>query len=137
MNITLDKSSIGLISSFSASTKSKVKDMIEDNGLIIFVVEQGELFRALGKKGANVKKLSQKLNKRIKVVEYSPDVKTFIINMIYPLKVAEITQEGGIITLHGDDIKTKGLLIGRNARNLRLLERVVKRYFDVDEIKVV
>jgi N utilization substance protein A len=137
MNITYDKQSLGLLSSFASLTKAKVKDIIEEAELIIFVVEPGELFKALGKNGAHVKAISAKLNKRIKVVEYNSDMVSFIKNMIYPLKVREITQEEKIITLHDDDTKTKGLLIGRNAQNLRLLERVVQRYFEVAEIKVV
>jgi NusA-like KH domain protein len=137
MNITFDKSSLGLMSSFAAKTKANVKDVIEEQDIVIFVVGPGQLFKALGKSGANVKNLSQKLKKRIKVVEFNPDLKVFIKNNIYPVEVKEITQEGKIITLHGENVKTKSLLIGRNAQNLRQLERVVKRYFDIDEIKVV
>jgi len=137
MTITFDKSSIALISSFSSITKAKVKDVVEEKDLLIFVVEPGQLFKAIGKKGSNVKLLSQKLKKRIKVVEFNPDLKVFIRNMVYPLNVKEITQNEKIITLEGEDVKTKGLLIGRNAQNLRLLEKVVKRYFDIDEIKVI
>ena len=33
--------------------------------------------------------------------------------------------------------KTNGLIIGRNAQNLRELENVVNRYFKIKEIKVV
>jgi len=137
MNITFDKSTIALMSSFSSFTKSKVKDVIDEGELLIFIVEPGQLFKAIGKKGSNVKLLSNKFKKRIKIVEFNPEVKVFIRNMVYPLEVKEITQEGDIITLEGGDVKTKGLLIGRNAQNLRLLEKVVKRYFDITEIKVV
>jgi len=45
--------------------------------------------------------------------------------------------EMGIVTIAGPDSKTKGLLIGRNAQNLRNLEANVRRYFEVKEIKVV
>ena len=137
MNITFDKSTIALMSSFSSFTKSKVKDVIDEGELLIFIVEPGQLFKAIGKKGSNVKLLSNKFKKRIKIVEFNPEVKVFIRNMVYPLEVKEITQEGDIITLEGGDVKTKGLLIGRNAQKLRLLERVVKRYFKIEEIKVV
>jgi N utilization substance protein A len=136
MTITFDRSTIGLMSSFASITRAKVKDVVEEKELLIFIVEPGQLFKALGKKGANVKKLSHKLNKRIKVVEFNPDIEVFIRNMVYPLNIREISQTDKIVVLEGEDVKTKGLLIGRNAQNLRQLEKVVKRYFNIDEIKV-
>jgi N utilization substance protein A len=124
------------MASFEKATKAEVKDFIELEDMLIFVVQPGNLFKAIGPKGANVKRLSEKLHKRIKIVEYNPDLAMFIANMIHPLKADSIVQEGKIVTIMSDDTKTKGLLIGRNAQNLRQLEKVVKRYFDIDEIKV-
>jgi hypothetical protein len=57
--------------------------------------------------------------------------------MAHPLIVTDVTEEDGIVTIHHDDLQTKGLLIGKNAKNLRNLEKNVRRYFDVKEIKVV
>jgi len=34
------------------------------------------------------------------------------------------------------DLKTRGLLIGRNAAHLRSYEEIMKRYFPVKELKV-
>ena len=63
--------------------------------------------------------------------------------MIRPLQVDEIVedagQEGeeGIILIKSRDTRIKGLIIGRNAMNLRNLEENVKRYFKINEIRVV
>ena len=44
----------------------------------------------------------------------------------------------GEVTVHGDDEKTRGLMIGSKARNLRFTETVCRKYFpDLQEIKVV
>jgi len=136
MSIIIDKSSMQHMSSFERITHAEVKDFIELEDMLIFVVQPGQLFKAIGPKGANVRKISEKMNKRIKVVEFSPDLIGFITNMIHPLKANNIRQDGKIVIIECDDTKTKGLLIGRNAQNLRRLEKVVKRYFDIDEIKV-
>ena len=45
-------------------------------------------------------------------------------------------EEGGIVFLDPKDLKTRGLLIGRGASNLRFFEAIVKRYFPIDELKV-
>ena len=77
------------------------------------------------------------LNKKIKIVEFSPDVKQFIRNFVMPLQVNDITEEGGVINIAGPDTKTKGLLIGRDRKNLDNLKKIVSRYFKVEDIKVV
>jgi len=53
------------------------------------------------------------------------------------LERKEINVEEKIITIVGPDTKTKGLLIGRSGQNLRNYEEIVKRYFDINEIKVI
>src|SRR3989338_6682155 len=101
---------------------------------MVFVVFPGQLKFAM----KNIQRLKTKLNKKFKIVEFSEDLEQFIRNMVYPLEVIKLTQEGEIITLEGKDYKTKGLLIGRNAQNLRGLEKAVQRYFStIKEIKVV
>ncbi len=136
-----DTETLQIIGHFEKLTHVKVKDYYDHNDRLFFIIETGGLMKALGKDGANVKKLSQQLNRRLKISEFNPDIKLFIRNLIHPLKVArtEVNDpEEGIVTLYDDDMKTKGLIIGAKAQNLRFYERVVQKYFpDVKEIKVV
>jgi len=136
-----DTETLGIIKHFENLTHVKVRDFYDHNDRLWFIIETGGLMRALGKDGANVKKLSEQLNRRIKVSEYNRDVKLFIRNLIHPLKVSRTEMDDpdeGFITLYDDDVKTKGLIIGAKAQNLRFYERVVQKYFpDVKEIKVV
>jgi len=134
--IKYDQQSLQVMSFFEKVTKSKLKDFFEMDDLLIFVVQPAQLWKAVGKKGANVKRLREKFKKNIKIVEYNSDLKTFIQNMIYPLKAKSIAEDDGIIIIETDDRKTKALLIGRNAQALRGLEKAVKRYFKLDEIKI-
>jgi NusA-like KH domain protein len=136
-----DTNALQTIGIFEKLTHVRVKDFYDHNDRLIFIIETGGLMRALGKDGANVKDLSEKLKRRIKVAEYNPEVTLFIRNLIHPLKVARMeldTPSEGIITLYDSDTKTKGLIIGAKAQNLRFYERVVQKYFpNVKEIKVV
>ncbi len=127
---------LNYISFFEKVTHAEVKDCIEDEDKLIFIVMPMHLRRALGKNGSNIKQLNNELHKKIKVVEYSDDIKEFIKSLIMPLKVDDIEEDGKVIKLKSDDRRTKGLLIGKNAHNLREYEAIVKRYFDIDEIKV-
>ena len=125
---------------FETITHAKIKDFFDDpvQERLVFIVQQGELWKALGKKGATAKRLEDKFKRKIKIVEFSGDKIQFIKNMVQPLRVNDVTEDAdGIITIRHEDLQTKGLLIGRNAKNLRNLEENVRRFFEVKEIKVV
>lgn len=136
-----DNDVLQTIKAFENLTKVRVKDFYDHNDRLIFIIETGGLIRALGKDGAHVKLLSEKLRRRLKVAEFNPDLTLFIRNLIHPLKVSKTQVNDpseGIVTLYDSDTKTKGLIIGAKAQNLRFYERVVQKYFpDVKEIKVV
>ena len=134
--IKYDFNLMNYIKLFEDLTRAKLKDCIS-NEQLIFVVEEGEIGRAIGKNGSNVKRLEGILNKKIKVVEFSNDVKQFIRNFIMPLSVKDVNEENSIISIVGPDTKTKGLLIGRESKNLNNLKSVVGRYFKIEDIRIV
>ncbi|MBI3031940.1 NusA-like transcription termination signal-binding factor [Candidatus Woesearchaeota archaeon] len=138
MKIKLDLETIGLMQYFERFTGAKVKDCFTDNHeMQIFVVDQGQLFNAVGKNGVKVKALEAKLNRKLKIVEFNPELSQFIRNVLYPLKTRDIQIEDEIVTITPLDSKTRGLIIGRVAQNLRNFEAITKRYFNINEIKVV
>lgn len=136
MKIKYDINIIKYISLFESVTRAKLKDCIVDNR-VIFITNENEIGKAIGKNGNNIRKIENILKKKIKVVEFSNDVQQFIRNMIYPLQAKEIRDDDGNITITGPDTKTKALLIGRESQNLKNLKNAVKRYFPVKDIKVV
>ena len=133
--IKYDSNLMGYISLFERVTNAKLKDCIS-NERLLFIVQENQIGKAIGKGGVNIKKIEGMLKKKARVVEFNPDVKQFVKNMVYPLQV-DVELEDGIITIKGKDTKTRGLLIGRDSKNLDHLASVVKRYFDVGEMRVV
>ena len=122
---------------FERTVHTPLKDSVILDDTFFFIVPEGMVGKAVGKGGINVKKLSQKLNRKVKIVEYSQDLKKFITNILHPLKVDDITEQEGVVTLHSASRETKGLIIGRSAKNLNTLKRLVARYFqDIVDIKV-
>jgi N utilization substance protein A len=98
------------------------------------VVNFGDIGKAIGKHGVNIKKYSEMINERIKVVEFNSDSINFLKNLIMPLKVDSIERQDSIININADT-KTKALLIGRNQKNLEQYNKVLKKYFSM-EIKI-
>ncbi len=138
MKIKYDLNLMKFMSFFESLTNTKLKDcFIDKNGLLVFVVEENQIAKAIGKRGINAKNIKQKINRKIKIVEFNPHLEIFVANLISPLSAKEIKIDDKVITITGPDTKTKGLLIGRNGQNLRNYEETVKRYFDINEIKVI
>lgn len=122
---------------FETLTRATLKDCFEFNERIYFVVNEKQIGKAIGKQGKNIKLLEKTINRKIKIIEFNPHIVQFINNLIYPLKVKDIEQQDDSIVITGGDTKTKGLLIGRNSQNLKRTEKIVKRYFKIDNIKII
>lgn len=135
MKLTLD--SITHINLFENLTGAKVKDCFQDEGKLVFLVEEGNIKRALGPNNSNINKISRILKKEIKIISFSTDVCKFVANLIYPNKADGIIFEDKIITINISDTVIKGRIFGRSRENLKKIESIVKNYFDVKEIKVV
>jgi len=135
--IVYDMNIMKLMSIFETITHAKLKDCIAEDSLIIYVVKPGEMFKAIGRKGSNVKKLEQMLKKKVKIVEYNETIENFVKNLVAPAKLKDIKFEEGIITIFSVDLQSRGLIIGRDAKRLRSYESITKRYFsELKEIKV-
>lgn len=135
--IIFDQQSMQIMAMFEKMSRATIKDCIMDDNQAIFIVAQGEVGKAVGPKGANIKKMEKQLNKRVKVAEYSDDVCQFVANLCMPAKVKQVTLDGKIVKVEPADIQSRGFIIGRNASTLRKYEGIVKRYFEIDEIKVL
>jgi len=133
--IKYDSDLMKLITLFESMTGAKVRDCIA-NEKLIFVIGENEMGRAIGRNGANIKKMESMLKKKIKLVEFSNDVIQFVKNAIYPAEAAGIRNENEIITIKGKDTSSKAMLIGRERQNLNHLNGLVKRYFNIKEIRV-
>ena len=125
----LNKDLIQKINLFEKLTHARVKDVFNENGMLI-VVNFGEVGKAVGKGGVNIKKYSSMINERVKVVEYNHNPLTFLKNLIMPLKVDSMEKEDDFINVSADT-KTKGLLIGRNQKNLEGHNKIFKKYFNL------
>jgi transcription termination/antitermination protein NusA len=138
MKTKYDMQTLQLMNMFEKITRAKLKDCFTNKDKLYFIVQHGELRRALGDKKENVQKLVKATNRNIKIVEFSPNVLDFVKNVMHPLRMEDVNMEEGIITIKGTDTKTKGLMIGARAQNLRNYESIIQKYFnEIKEIKVV
>lgn len=128
-----------IMSLFETLTHTKLRDcFVDSNGLLLFFVNDVNLRRSIGKQGQNVKRLEKLLNRKIKIVGFTPHLIDFVKNLVYPWKVKEIKEENGLITITGADTHSKALLIGKNGKNAKNNLLIVQRYFNhVENLKVI
>ena len=134
--VKFDSDLMKLMTHFESVTGANVKDCIA-NDKIIFIIEGNEMGKAIGKNGANIKRVENSLKKKIKLVEFTNDVSEFVKNLVYPIEVADVKNEDGNIIIHAKDTNTKAMLIGRERKNINNLTATVKRYFNIKEAKVI
>ena len=134
--IKYDSDLIKLITLFESMSGAKVKDCIA-NEKLIFIVEENEMGRAIGKNGVTVNRLENILKKKIRLVEFSSDVLQFVRNLAYPIELQDIKEENGIVAISMKSTSAKAMLIGRERQNINHLSNIVKRYFDIKDIKII
>ncbi len=140
MKITLSKEEMQYIAVAERFTKAPIKDCVEIEDRITFIVEKGKLGKAIGRNAKNIKGLENILRKEIKFVEYDTNTKNFIINLFKPYKldnllVKDENEKTKVhVTIHQKD---KGKAIGKNGRNIKILREIAKRHHDVVELKVL
>lgn len=123
---------IQLINLFEKITRAKVKDCFTREDQVIFVIQSGDLAKALGKNSSNIIKLKELTRKQIKVIEFSDDPIRFVRSIVKPAVPESINLNNNTVEIKADSTKTKGLLIGRDSKNLQMLRTILKKYFPYD-----
>lgn len=143
MGIKISTDEIKYIGLFESMTGATVKDCIfEDNkNKIVYVVKEGDMGLAIGKNGANAQRVKETLNKPIDIIEYSDDPIKFIKNIIWPVKVKSIhvseRKDGKKIAVLDINKKDKGLVIGKEGKNIDRIKNLLKRHHNLDDIMIM
>jgi len=132
----IDNSLLQIVGVFSSMTGASIHDCCSIDDTIVFIVSPGDIRKAVGSGGAHIPRLSRVLNRKIKIVEFNSDLEKFVENLIFPLKPSRIIVKDKSVTLVPSDYRSRGLLIGRNASELRLNEAILKRLFNCESLRV-
>ncbi len=137
MKIKYDAQLMKLMAFFESATRARLKDcFIDANGILTFIVAES-IGLAIGKGGATAKKLESVLKRKIKIVAFSDNLEEFIGNLIMPLKIRGVELKEDKTVVITPEPESRGYIIGRAASSLRNYESILKRYFDIKELRVV
>jgi len=135
MKISFDAETLRMHGLFEKVTRARLKDCIIGETSIMFITGAGEAGKAIGKKGANVHKLSNMFKKDVKIIEHSPDVIEFISKYLRNPKL-KISLDGDVAVITCPDVKTKGNVYGRERSKLKELISITKRYYPISDIRI-
>ncbi len=121
-------------------TGAKANDVVQQDDGVVFVVAPGELGRAIGKQGVNIKRLREVLDKKVDIVEYDADVNAFLGRLFLPAAITGISETdvmGRKILQVRVDPEKKGLAIGKGGEKIKRARVLCNRLFGVDDVKVL
>jgi N utilization substance protein A len=141
--IKLTPEEFSYLSLFQTITTAVSRDCIIDDKMerVIFVVHKGQMGMAIGKGGTNIKQLQNAITKKIELVEYSDNPINFIknifnSNMVQDVRISE--RESGIKNaIVVVDMKKKGIVVGKDGRNVDKARILAKRYFNINNVLIL
>ncbi|MBN1432942.1 MAG: NusA-like transcription termination signal-binding factor [Methanomicrobiaceae archaeon] len=141
--IVLNERSLQLMKSFEDITGAGSRDCVidEKNERLIFVINPGDMGRAIGKSGVSIKKASDELGKKIEVVEFSNDPVQFIKNCFLPARVISVdiseNEEGEFEALIDVEEEDMGIAIGKGGKNIFKANKLAERQHDISSVQII
>ena len=137
--VRLDNQTLLHIGLFERITRTRVRDCVDAEDRIIFMVDNGFITKAVGKNGENVSKLRKALNKTIQIIEYSDDPIQFVRSVFHPYQVENVELETRGNQIHAT-VKVNPVLkakaIGRQGRNLKIFRDIICRHHEIQSVSV-
>ncbi|MDP3992108.1 MAG: hypothetical protein Q8P79_01200 [Nanoarchaeota archaeon] len=130
---TIDMQEMRYLNLFESLTGVTTRFCFRYNENIVFCVPRPLVSRAVGEGGRNIRKMSEILGKRIRVIPAPnglQDAGNFIRNIISPLTIKDFQIRGNEIIIGGG--KNKAALIGRNKRRLLEMQKIIGDFFEKD-----
>lgn len=140
MAVTIDMQLMRYINLFARTTKVSTTKVFYYNNQIIFAVPKAKVSMAIGKGACNIKRMSETLRKKIRVVvmpavDDVEGIKKFVGDVVAPIEFVGIEMKGGSIVVNAGR-QSKAALIGRNRGREKELADVMKDFFGVSKLRI-
>lgn len=137
----IDMQLMRYINLFTKITKVQTIKVFVYNSQIVFAVPKNKVSIAIGKGAVNIKKLSDILRKKIKVVsmpvlDNDGELKKFIEDVVAPVGFNKIEMKDNSIIIFAGR-QSKAALIGRNRMREKELSEVLKNFFGIGKLRIL
>ncbi len=130
----IDMKDMRYLNLFGKITQVSTRFCFMYNEHLVFCVPRKNLSKAIGEKGKNIRKMSEILNKRIKIIPKPnnfENIQEFVENVVSPVRFKDMQIADNEIVITAGS-QSKAALIGRNKRRLLELQKIVKNFFGRD-----
>ena len=140
MASTIDMQMMRYINLFSKISNVSTTKVFVYNNVIVFAVPKPLVSKAVGKDGANVRKLGETLRKKIKVVavaniEDKEDIERFVSDVVSPITFSKIEFKDGSAVISAGR-QSKAALIGRGRIREKELSEILKNFFKINRVRI-
>ena len=137
MTNTLTSESLQLLAEFEQRTGAKAADVVDDENNVVFIVQEGDIGKAIGKGGSTLMRLREAFKPRnVEVIEDAGDWRTMIEKTLRGAVIRNISNENNQIVISVDST-TRGIAIGKGGSNIKKLKVALKRKFDIEDAKIL
>lgn len=137
---TIDMQMMRYINLFSKISNVSTTKVFAYNNQIVYAVPDSKMSMAIGKNAVNVKKLSDILRKKIKIVampsiDDNNGIGKFVENVVSPVEFNKIeVNDNSVVITAGRN--SKAALIGRNRMREKELAEVLKNFFHIGKLRI-
>ena len=135
---TIDMQDMRHMNLFAKITHINTRFSFKYNETLMFCVPKPKLSQALGKNAENLKRLSDILKKRVRVLIIPrgiEDIQSFVKSIVAPVEFNNLEIKGDEVILTAGS-QSKAALLGRNKRRLIEMKGIVKDFFG-KEFKII
>ncbi len=136
-DIKLSTEAIRYIALFESMTGASIMDCLVDGGRLVYVVKNGDMCAAIGRRGDHINRFKKAVDRHIDMVEYSEDPMAFVKNAFGTISVKSVnirSSNGNKTALVEVPSSEKSLAIGKNGRNIDMIKRIVNRHHNIDDV---
>ncbi|MEK6918782.1 MAG: hypothetical protein AABW73_01960 [Nanoarchaeota archaeon] len=131
----LDQQKIRFLTVFGRVSRIPVSDCFMYNNKVVFAVPQARLAMAIGENANNIKRASEMLMRKVRVVALprpgnDSDIPSFISSIIHPVEFKNLEVVGEEIQIVANGMENKAEMMGRNKVRLKELQDIAKQYFN-------
>ncbi len=137
--IAFDTETLGYIRLFEEATGARVKDCLEAEDRLVYLVHPGDIPKAVGPGGVLVDRLKGLMKKEIQVVEFADEPETLVRNIFYwysPKSVDFVPKGKGRHATVTVDPAWKARAIGKAGKNLKVARAILLRHTDIVSVSV-
>jgi len=128
------------INLFARTTKVQTRRVFVYNNQIVFAVPKSKVSESIGKGAVNIKRMSETLRKKIKVVampavDDNDGIVKFIEDVVAPIEFNGVELKGDGVVVNGGR-QSKAALIGRGRQREKELAGVLKNFFGITKLRI-